>query len=101
VLLFAVAVGILGLFMGATFDSVTALGGAVGGWLTWRGVAETTSAHPSSRRAVIAGFLVLGAAAGIFGAVYALTPSLVLAFLGAVIAAAGAVSAPILGERLV
>lgn len=101
VLLFAVAVGILGLFMEVTFDSVTALGGAVGGWLTWRAVAETTSAQLSSRRAVIAGFLVLGAAAGLFGAVYALTPPLGLAFLGAVVTAAGAVGAPILGERLV
>lgn len=101
VFLFAITVGILGLVIEITFDSVTALGGAIGGWLAWRAVAETTSAHPSSRRAVIAGFVVLGAAAGLFGAVYALTPSIGLAFLGAVVAAAGAVGAPDLSERLV
>lgn len=101
VLLFAIAVGILGLFMGVTFDSVTALGGAVGGWLAWRAVADTMPAHPSSKRTVIASFVVLGTAAGLFSVVYALTPPLIHAFLGAGIAGGGAVGAPVLGERLV
>jgi hypothetical protein len=101
VLLFAVAAGILGLFLGVTLDSVTALGGAVGGWFAWRTVAEMTPAHPSSRPAVVAGFAVLGATAGLFAAVYALTSWLGFAFLGAAVAGGGAVGAPVIGERLV
>lgn len=97
---FAVAVGLVGLFMGVTFDSVTALGGAVGGWLVWRGVAEVTPAHPSDRREVVGGFVALALAAGLFGLTYALAPPPVLAFLGAAIAGGGAVGAPVLGERL-
>ena len=101
VLLFAIAVGVIGLFMGVTFDSVTALGGAVGGWLVWRGVAEATPAHPSSRREVVAGFVVFAVMGALFAIVYAVTPLLILAFLGAAVSAGGAVGAPILGERLV
>lgn len=100
VLLFAVAVGLLGLFMGVTFDSVAALGGAFGGWLVWRSVAEMTPAHPSNRREVVAGFVAFALVSGLFAVVYALTPSHVLSFLGAAVAAGGAVGAPLLGERL-
>ncbi|SFR85388.1 PAP2 superfamily protein [Halomicrobium zhouii] len=100
VLLFAVAAGVLGLFTGFTFDSVTALGGALGAWVAWRAVAEATAAHPSSGREVMAAVAVLAVAAALFGAVYALTPGLVVAFLGAVLAGGGAVGAPALGDRL-
>jgi len=99
VLLFAVVAGIVGLFMGITFDSVTALGGALGAWVTWRAVAEATPAHPSNSREVVAGFVVLGVAAALFGVVYALTPGIVVAFLGAVLAGGGAVGAPALADR--
>ena len=84
-----------------TFDSVTALGGAVGGWLAWRGVAEATPTNPSNLREVVAGFGVLGVVGVLFGIVYAVTPFHVLAFLGAAVSAGGAVGAPILRERLV
>jgi membrane-associated phospholipid phosphatase len=100
VLLFAVAVGLAGLFLGITFDSVTALGGAFGGWLAWSAVGAATPAHPSNRREVVAGFVVLAAAAGLFGAVYAFRTSLVFGFLGSVFAAVGVVGAPVLGNRL-
>lgn len=100
VLLFAVVAGILGLFTGFSFDSVTALGGALGAWVAWRAVAEATPAHPSSRQEVAAGFAVLVVAAALFGAVYALTPGLVVAFVGSVLAGGGAVGAPALGDRL-
>jgi len=100
VLLFAVAAGIVGLFMGITFDSVTALGGALGAWVAWRVVASATPAHRSNRREVMAGFAVLAVAAALFGAVYTLTPTLVVAFVGAVLAGGGAVGAPALGDRL-
>lgn len=100
VLLVAVVAGLLGLLVGVTFESVAASGGAVGGWLVWRGVADTTPAHPTNRREVLAGFLVLGAMAGLFGVLTAIEPPLPLAFLGTAIAVGGAVGAPLLGEQL-
>jgi membrane-associated phospholipid phosphatase len=100
VLAFAVAVGVLGLVTGVTFESVAALGGAVGGWLAWRGVAEATPAHPSNGREVVAGFVALGVAGGLFAVVYAFTPSNVFSFLGAAVSAGVAVGAPLLGDRL-
>jgi len=101
VFLLAVVVGSVGLFVGTTLDSVMALGGAVGGWFGWRAVAERTPVHPSDRRAAIVAVVVGGAAGAFFGAVYALTPSLGVGFLGAVVAAVGVVAAPAVGERLV
>lgn len=49
-----------------------ALSGAIGGSLALWTVAETTLAHPSNWRAVIAGVVVLGTAAGLFGDTYGL-----------------------------
>jgi len=100
VLRFAVAAGVLWLLLEVTFDSATALGGALGAWLAWRAVADETSLHPSSTRAAAAGFAAIGLAAVFFGAVYALTPPLVVSFLAAVAATAVVVAAPVLGEAL-
>lgn len=100
VLLAAVGVSIGGLLVGITFESVAAAGGAVGGWLVWRGIADTTPAHPTTGSEVIAGFLVLGVMAVLFGVLNALTPPLWLTFLGTAVAAGGAVGAPLAGERL-
>jgi len=101
VLLVAVVVGSVGLFAGTTVDSVMVLGSGVGGWLGWRAVAERTPARPSGGEAVLVGFAVVGTAGALFGAVYALRPSLGIAFLGAVVAALGVVAAPVLSEHLV
>ncbi len=101
VLLVAVVIGVVGLLLGVTFDSVTAVGGAVGGWLVWRGIADSTPAHPTNRQEVVTGFLVLGVTAAVFGVIYALEPPLVVTFVGAATAAGGAVGAPLLGERIV
>lgn len=100
VLRFGVGVGVLGLLTGVTFDNVTALGGALGAWLAWRTVGGTTSAHPSSSRAVAAGVAVMLASAALFGVVYVLTPPLAVSFLAAVAATAVAVAAPVAGEAL-
>ncbi|WP_459194415.1 phosphatase PAP2 family protein [Halosimplex sp. J119] len=97
----AVVVGFLGLFNGITFDSVAAIGGAVGGWLVWRLVADSTPATPANRREVVAGFAVLAVAGVLFSAVEAIEPPLVLAFVGSALAVGGAVGAPLLGERAV
>ncbi|NHN61484.1 phosphatase PAP2 family protein [Halorussus rarus] len=97
----AVAVGVAGLLVGVTFDSVAAVGGATGGWLVWRGVADSTPAHPTNRREVVAGFVALVVSGALFGAVYALTASHLITFVGTAVAVGGAVAAPLLGERLV
>ncbi|WP_336002901.1 phosphatase PAP2 family protein [Halorientalis halophila] len=100
VLAVAVAVGVLGLLVGVTFDSVAALGTAVGAWLAWRGVAARTPAQPTGRREVVAGLAVLALAGGLFGAVYALEPAHPVTFLGAGLTGAGVVGAPLVGSRL-
>lgn len=82
VLLVAVGAGALGLIQGVTFESVAALGSGVGGWLVWRGIADSTPAHPSNRREVAAGFTVFGLAGGIFALVYAVEPPLLATFFG-------------------
>ncbi|QLH80264.1 phosphatase PAP2 family protein [Halosimplex pelagicum] len=97
----AVGVGVLGLFNGFTFDSVAAIGGALGGWLVWRGVADSTPAHPTDRGEVLAGFAVLAGAGILFAVIEAFEPPLALAFVGTAVAVGGAVGAPLLGERAV
>ncbi|WP_435182077.1 phosphatase PAP2 family protein [Halorussus sp. AFM4] len=101
VLLVAVVIGLLGLFIHVTFDSVAAIGSAVGAWLVWRGVADSTPAHPTDRWEVLAGFGVVVIAGSIFGVVYTLDPSLLVTFLVSALASGTAVAAPLLGERLV
>jgi membrane-associated phospholipid phosphatase len=101
ILLVTTAVGVIGLFVHVTFDSVAAVGSATGGWLVWRGIAETTPAHPTSRWEVFAGFGIVGIAAGIFGAVYVGDVSNLFAFFGSAAAVGVAVAAPYLSERLV
>ncbi|MFC7196242.1 phosphatase PAP2 family protein [Halosimplex aquaticum] len=96
----AVATGALGLLNGVTFDSVAAIGGAVGGWLVWRLVADSAPAHPTDRREVVAGFAILAAAGVLFSAIEAFEPPLALTFSGTAVAVGGAVGAPLLGERL-
>ncbi|WP_114578862.1 phosphatase PAP2 family protein [Saliphagus sp. LR7] len=96
----AAAVGAIGVVVTLTFDSVAASGGALGAWVVWRAVADTTPAHPTTRREVVAGFLVLGAGAALFGGLTATEPPLALTFLGAVVAGGLAVGAPLAGERL-
>lgn len=101
VLLVAVGAGLLGLPQGASFESVAALGSAVGAWLVWRGVADTTPAHPTNRREVAAGFAVLGLAGGLFALLYAVEPPLLITFFGSAVAVGGAVAAPLAGQKLV
>lgn len=96
----AVAIGVIGIFQGITFDSVSALGGAVGGWVVWSQIAEHTPAHPANRREVLAGFVVMGLAGVLFGIVTVVDPSYLLSFVGTALAVGGVVGAPLLGERL-
>ncbi|MDF9745043.1 phosphatase PAP2 family protein [Natrinema salsiterrestre] len=100
VLLVAAAIAALGLLQAVSFESVAALGSAVGAWLVWRGIADSTPAHPSNRWEVGAGFAVLGLAGGLFALLYALEPPLLVTFSGSAIAVGGAVVAPLAGEKL-
>ena len=87
--------------MSSTFDSVAAIGGAVGGWVVWRAVADSTPVHPTDRREIVAGFAVLAGAAAVFTALEVSEPSLPIAFAGTALAVGATVSAPLLGERVV
>lgn len=100
VLLVAMGAGALGLVQGVNFESVSALGSGVGGWLVWRGIADSTPAHPSTRREAVAGFAVFGLAGGFSALLYAVEPPLLRAFLGSAIAVGAAVGAPLAGEKL-
>ncbi len=100
VLLIAVAIAALGLLQAISFEGVAALGSAVGAWLVWHVIANSTSAHPSNRWEVGTGFAVLGLAGGLFTLLYALEPPLMVTFSGSAIAVGGAVVAPLAGEKL-
>lgn len=100
VLLVAVGAGAIGLIQGVTFASVAAFGSGVGGWLVWRGIADSTPTHPSTRREAAAGFVVFGLASSIFAVMYAVDPPLLATFFGAAIAVGGVVIAPLAGETL-
>lgn len=80
---------------------MSALGSGVGGWLVWRGIADSTPAHPSNRQEVAAGFALLGLAGGFFALLYAVEPPLLVTFFGSAIAVGGTVGAPLAGEKLV
>jgi hypothetical protein len=97
----AVAVGLLGLVRTVSFDSVAALGGAVGGWVVWHWLAEEVNPQPSNPWAVVVGFAVLGVAGVVFGVVYALETPLWVTFLGAGTTVGVAVGAPLVGDRVV
>ncbi|ADJ16721.1 phosphatase PAP2 family protein [Halalkalicoccus jeotgali] len=101
VLAFAAGIGVLGLIHGVTFDSVAAVGSAVGAWLTWRAIGDLTPAHPLNRREVVAGLAVFGLAGGFFALLYFLKPPLSVTFFGAAIAVGGVIGAPLIGNRFV
>lgn len=97
----AAGFGVLGLVHGFTFESVAAVGSAIGAWVAWRAVADVTPAHPSNRHEVIAGFAVIGLAGALFALVYSLQPSLPITFIGATIVVGGVVGAPLIGKQLI
>lgn len=100
VLLVAAVIGALGVPQGISFESVSAFGSAVGAWLVWHGIADSTPAHPSTRREVGASFAVLGLSGGLFALLYALEPPLLVTFFGSALALGGTVLAPLAGEKL-
>ncbi|WP_435178592.1 phosphatase PAP2 family protein [Halorussus sp. AFM4] len=101
VLLVAVVIGGVAVLVHPSFDSLAAFGSAVGGWLVWRSVADSTPAYPSTNREVIAGFAVVGIVGSLYGVVYALDLPLLVTVVGAAITAGTVVGAPRIGERLI
>ena len=100
VLAVAVAAGIVGVVVDGSGESVAAAGAAIGGWLTWRAVADTTPDRHANRREVLVGALALITVGGLFGVLYLLEPPASVAFAGAAVAGGGVVAAPVLGDRL-
>jgi len=97
----AMSIGVLGLLQGVTFESVAAVGSAVGAWLVWRVVADSTPAHPSSRREIVASLAVFGLASALFALLYSVKPSLLVTFFGSITTVGGIVGAPLIGKKLV
>ncbi|WP_245800135.1 phosphatase PAP2 family protein [Haladaptatus litoreus] len=100
VLLTAVVIGSLGLFVNLTFESVAAIGGAVGGWIVWQNVAEAIPDHPSTEREAITALFVGMIASGIFGVVYIFNGPYLFTFLSTATAVGTAIGAPVIGKRL-
>jgi hypothetical protein len=93
----AAVLGLVGVVQRVGFDSVAALGAAVGGWVAWRLIAAAVRPQPSDRRAVVTGLAVLCVASALF-VVYTVEPPLPLAFLGAALTVGAVVAAPVAGE---
>jgi len=100
VLAVAVAAGIVGIVVDGTDESVAAAGIAIGAWLAWRIVADTTPERHANRRELLVGALALIAVGGLFGVLYLLEAPAPVAFAGAAVAGGGVVAAPVLGDRL-
>lgn len=100
VLLVAGATGVVGLVVDPAFDSVATVGAAVGAWVVWRTVAETTPVRPTTTGEVLVATVVALLAAAIVVAVYVLGLPHPVTFLGVAVAAGTTVIAPLLGERL-
>lgn len=100
VLAVSVTIGVVALFVTVSNDTVAVTGAAVGASLAWSAVADQTPPRPSNRRAALAGLVSIGATGVIFGVVYLLEPSHVVAFLGTAVAVGVTVVAPFAGERL-
>ena len=101
VLVVAMAIGVLGLLQGFTFESVAAVGSAVGAWLVWRVVGDSTPAHPSNRREIVASLAVFGLASTLFALLYSVKPSLLVTFFSTMTIVGGIVGAPLIGKELV
>jgi membrane-associated phospholipid phosphatase len=98
---FAVAVGLalVGVAVRGSFDSVVALGGAAGAWLSWHRVVDRTTTLRFSRRSVGASAAVFLVTVLAFGALYLSGVPLPVAFVASVLAAALVVAVPDLGDR--
>ncbi|WP_254537575.1 phosphatase PAP2 family protein [Halomarina litorea] len=101
VLLAALAVGVLGVLNTVAFDSVSALGATLGGWLSWRLLVDERPT-PSSETGVLAVSAAVFLFAGVgFAVVYFSEPGLPAGFVGSFLAAGAIVGAPDIAGRVV
>lgn len=101
VFLAAVAVAAVGLFNGITFDSATAFGATLGGWLSWHLlVDERPTRSPDARVIVLSAAIFVGAGVG-FAVLYFSEPSIPIGFVGSLLTAGAIVSAPDVAKRIV
>jgi membrane-associated phospholipid phosphatase len=96
----AVLVALLGPLAGVGFETVTALGGAVGAWLAWTVAGDAVAQAAATRRGGVASVGVGAVFGAIFAIVYALEPAPGLAFPAMVVVLAGVVASPLAGEGL-
>jgi membrane-associated phospholipid phosphatase len=97
----AVLVALLGTVLGGVgFETVTALGGAVGAWLAWTVAGDAVAQAAATRRGGVASVGVGAVFGAIFAVVYALEPPPGLAFPAMVVVLAGVVASPLAGEGL-
>jgi len=87
------------LVAGIRFEPAAILGAAVGGWATWRAVAEYPDRRLARREAGI-GVAVAGAAVAGFGVLYSLEPTAPVALVGGAVVVAGVLAAPVVGRRV-
>jgi membrane-associated phospholipid phosphatase len=103
VLLVAAGIGALAVATHLGFETVAALGAAVGGALGWYGSGRPAADSPGTPAprpvlaAGIAGFIVAGV---IIGGLYVANPTELVTFVGTAVATAVAVAVPVLSERL-
>jgi len=98
-LVVAVLVALVGLALGGYgFETMTALGAAVGAWLGWTVTGAAITAAPATRPGGTVS-LAVGAGFGLlFGVVYGIEPAAHISFLAMVVVLAGVVASPLAGE---
>jgi membrane-associated phospholipid phosphatase len=97
----AMLVALLGPVLGNVgFETMTALGAALGAWLAWTIIGDHVEQESATRRGGVASVAV-GAAFGVlFAVVFVLEPAAHFSFLAMAVVLAGVVASPLAGEAL-
>ena len=85
---------------GVDFETMSALGAAVGASLAWTIAGEAVERAPATRRGGAASVAVGAAFGGLFAAVYVLEPAAHLSAPAMAVVLAGVVASPLAGEAL-
>ena len=99
-LLLALVAALVAAAVGYTTDTMLALGGALGGRLTWGVVGDAVAGGRTTLAGGAAATAVGLAFTALFGVVYALEAAPYVSFLGMAVVVAGVVAAPIVGEAV-
>ena len=96
----ALLVALVGAAVSYSSDTMLALGGALGGRLTWGIIGEAVVHETTTRPGGIASVVVGVAFGGLFAVVYGLDLAPYLGFLGMFVVAGGVFAAPLAGEAI-